>query len=172
MVNEYFYSRMKDDEKQKNLAEILHDKMGGFEDQDNQAILDEHCQRVWSDLTPCRSPPDPRRKMLSQCKIRIFVFFLTHLEPTCIKKKFNSLLPKYVLTFFFYQFFQRFLILIRSSLLARRNIRRKRKTFTARFQRTAAISTIFRIIRNAIGSFQKVGRFRSTWTLKTLCRVC
>lgn len=55
-------------DKPKQFADLLHDKFICYEDQDNdQAILDEHCQRVWSDdFTPCRSPPDARKKMVAQ----------------------------------------------------------------------------------------------------------
>lgn len=137
-----------------NFVEVLNEKMGPYiEDQDNQAILDEHCQRVWSDdFTPCRTPPDVRRKMMGQCK-----------------NFFGSMF--WCVTNWIYFLFQRFLILTRSNLPIQPSIPKRRRMFTARFQRTAAIFTTSRTIRNVIDNFRKVDRSRSTAIIKTLCRV-
>lgn len=61
-------------EPQKTLADMIREKLQVEEqDSDNQAILDQHVSRVWSDSTPSRSPrlssprprsPDGRRKLV------------------------------------------------------------------------------------------------------------
>ncbi|KAK6624205.1 hypothetical protein RUM44_011064 [Polyplax serrata] len=61
-------------EPEKTLADMIREKLQVEEqDSDNQAILDQHVSRVWSDSTPSRSPglsspkpksPDGRRKLV------------------------------------------------------------------------------------------------------------
>lgn len=49
---------------QKTLDDALSEKLNSIEEDNDQAILDEHVSRVWSDQTPSRSPrlsPDIRR---------------------------------------------------------------------------------------------------------------
>ena len=80
-------------EPEKTLADMIREKLQVEEqDSDNQAILDQHVSRVWSDSTPSRSPrlsspkpksPDGRRKLIVPLGILIplSVFFSVQTLP-------------------------------------------------------------------------------------------